>query len=100
MTDVEYFFDKSGDKVTAGTDNIENYLEKKYEKDGDELLTRTNIIGTDGKYKLKYFVIDSTDHSGSKTTTYILDKTAPVIESVELGNKHLWVPFPDEKNPF
>ncbi|MBO4591116.1 MAG: hypothetical protein J5684_00960 [Eubacterium sp.] len=85
VTDVEYFFDKSGDKVTAGTDNIENYLERKYEKDGDELLTRTNIIGTDGKYKL-CTTIKGLPESIGDDEVYITEITAEELQ-VKVGDE-------------
>ncbi|MBR6402480.1 MAG: FtsX-like permease family protein [Eubacterium sp.] len=84
VSDVEYFYDKS-DKVTAGTDNIDNYIEKKYEKNSEKLLTNTNIIGTDGDFKLCKTIKGLPEQIGDDEV-YITEKTAEELQ-VKVGDE-------------
>lgn len=43
----------------------------------------------DGEYKVKYFVTDSNNNTGIKIATYKLDKSAPNITSIKLGETAL-----------
>ena len=52
VTDVEFIYNVAVDSVVAGTKEIDNYLEKKYEENSSDLLKKIGIYGADGKYKL------------------------------------------------
>ena len=85
VSDVEYVYEKHNDGVIIGAENIDNYLEKKYEKGSEDLLTITNIIGTDGKYRLCNAITGLPDEI-KDNEVYITEKIADELQ-VKAGDE-------------
>lgn len=77
--DSAFIKDESGNDIssipaTGGTTTITDYYEIPDNKD-------------DGEYSITYYVTDSNLNPNNKTTTYKLDRTPPVIESIKLAGE-------------
>ena len=98
VTDVEFIYNKSGAEIVSGTENIDEYLEKKFEDGSDALQVTVCVTGAEGRYDL-YRAFPTLPEKIGDDEVYISHKLGEIL-GVKVGDEHEFLLNSDGVVPF
>ena len=86
VTDVEFVYKKYGDEIVSGTENIDEYIDNKYEEGSDDLQVTVSVTGAEGRFDL-YSGFPDLPEKIEDDEVYLTHKLAEEL-GVKVGDEH------------